>query len=401
MSDLDPAPLRPEDFFRKLQHFTTRIHATRNIDEIMLDLSTDICALFDADRLTIYAISEDKASLVSKAKTGLASFKQLKLPISAQSIAGYAALSRKILNLRDVYDEEELRYRDPDLRFQQGVDKRTGYRTEQMLVAPIMHGEEVVGVVQLINYLRGGRFPDLVVEATRYLCETLAIAFAQRQKAPALDRTRFVTSIRETVLPKEQIDKALAQAAEQKLDIEEVLLNDYGLKVGMIGRALADYFSVPYLGFHPERRKPVELLKAFNREFVLENQWLPIEESRNGLYVLCTDPEQVKHSGAVARIFPQARPVYCVTTRREFGWMVNQCFAPEIEPEPEGDLSAPAYKPPEALLPPQKQEALVGAVSAMIAGAHQQGLSELRIETSPGRDKGEVRFTVSGVMRID
>ena len=400
MTQTDQPPLRPEDFFRKLQQFTTRIHATRNIDEIMLDLSTEICTLFDADRLTIYAISEDKASLVSKAKTGLASFKQLKLPISAQSVAGYAALSRKILNLRDVYDEEELRYRDPELRFQQGVDKRTGYRTEQMLVAPIMHGEEVVGVVQLINYLRGGRFPDLVVEALRYLCETLAIAFAQRQKTPPMDRTRFVASIRDSVLARDKLDQALIQAGEQGIDIEEVLLNDYGLKVGAIGRALADYFSVPYLGFHPERRKPVELLKAFNREFVLENQWLPIEESRNGLYVLCTDPEQVKHSGAVARIFPQARPVYCVTTRREFGWMVNQCFATQTEAEPEGDPSVAAYKPGEALLSPQKQDALVGAVAGMIAGIHRDGISELRIETAPGRDKTEVRFTVSGVLKI-
>ena len=400
MMSPDHPPLRPEDFFRRLQQFTTRIHATQNIDEIMTDLSKEICALFEADRMTIYAISDDKTSLVSKAKTGLASFKQLKLPISAQSVAGYAALSRKILNLRDVYDEEELRYRNPELRFQPGVDKRTGYRTEQMLVAPIMHGEECLGVVQLINYLRGGRFPDLVVEAMRYLCETLAIAFSQRQKAPALDRTRFVTSIRESVLSRAQVEQALAQAAERGVDIEEVLLDDYGLKVGVLGRALADYFSVPYLGFHPERRKSPELLKAFNREYVLENQWLPIEEGPNGLYVLCADPEQVKQSGEVERIFPQARAVYCVTTRREFGRMVNQCFAQPVEAAPEADVSDVPGDPTETLLSPQNQAKLVRTVTGMIAGAHQQGLSDLRIKTSPGENEGEIRFTVSGVIKI-
>lgn len=400
MTEADHPPLRVDDFFRKLQQFTNRIHATRNVDEIMLDLSAEICALFEADRLTIYALSEDKASLVSKVKTGLASFKQLKLPISAQSIAGYAALSRKVINLRDVYDEDELRYRDEDLRFQQGVDKRTGYRTEQMLAAPILHEGEVLGVVQLINNLRGGRFPDLVVEATRCLCETLAIAFIQRQKTPVIDRSRFVTSIKESVLTRDQIDFALKQAEDGGVDIEDVLLNEYGLKVGVIGRALADYFSVPYLGFHPERRKPAELLKAFNREFVLENQWMPIEESRNGLYVLCTDPEQVKRSGAVARIFPQARPVYCVTTRREFGWMVNQCFVAPPEAETEGETREEPFVSAAALLSPQQQQELASTVSGLVAGAHQQGLSELRIETSPGRDSTEIRFTVSGVLKI-
>ena len=51
--------------------------------------------LFNADRLTIYSIGEDKGSIVSKVKTGLNSFKDLKLPIAEQSIAGYVALSQE------------------------------------------------------------------------------------------------------------------------------------------------------------------------------------------------------------------------------------------------------------------------------------------------------------------
>ena len=41
-------------FFKNLQTVTNKIHATSNIDEIMLELSQDICNLFNADRLTIY-----------------------------------------------------------------------------------------------------------------------------------------------------------------------------------------------------------------------------------------------------------------------------------------------------------------------------------------------------------
>ena len=78
-------------FLKNLQSVTNKIHATNNIDEIMLALSQDICNLFNADRLTIYVLSEDKQSVVSKVKTGLNSFKDIKLPISEQSIAGYVA----------------------------------------------------------------------------------------------------------------------------------------------------------------------------------------------------------------------------------------------------------------------------------------------------------------------
>ena len=213
------------DFFRQLQQLTTRIHATRNVDEIMLDLLDDICALFAADRLTIYTVGEDKASLVSKVKSGMASFRQLRLPISAQSVAGYAALARRLLNLNDVYDAAELQRYAADLRFQQGVDRRTGYRTTQMLVVPIMHDGEVIGVFQLINNLRGGPFDSTVVEGARYLCDTLAIAFAQRQQAAPRERTGFVGALGSKALGREQVEQAVEQARAQGRDVEDVLRN--------------------------------------------------------------------------------------------------------------------------------------------------------------------------------
>src|SRR5688572_31028824 len=138
-------------FQKQLQAVTNKIHATNNIDEIMLEVSADVCALFNADRLTIYSMGEDKQSIVSKVKTGLNSFKDLKLPIAEHSIAGYVALTKKAVNLKDVYDDAELRALNPNLRFLQEVDKRTGYRTKQMLVAPIVEagGAELIGVIQI------------------------------------------------------------------------------------------------------------------------------------------------------------------------------------------------------------------------------------------------------------
>src|SRR5262245_65268766 len=78
-------------FQKQLQAVTNKVHATNNIDEIMLEVSADVCALFNADRLTIYSMGEDKSSIISKVKTGLNSFKDLKLPIAEQSIAGNVA----------------------------------------------------------------------------------------------------------------------------------------------------------------------------------------------------------------------------------------------------------------------------------------------------------------------
>lgn len=122
-------------FFKNLQSVTNKIHATSNVDEIMLGCCQDICNLFNADRLTLYAVSEDKASMVSKLKTGLNAFKELKLPITDQSIAGYVALSRRVVNIRDVYDEAELKSVHSGLRFLQEVEQANRLRTKQQLSA--------------------------------------------------------------------------------------------------------------------------------------------------------------------------------------------------------------------------------------------------------------------------
>src|SRR6266481_5005841 len=162
-------------FQKQLQAVTNKIHATNNIDEIMLEVSADICALFNADRLTIYSMGEDKQSIVSKVKTGLNSFKDLKLPIAEHSIAGYVALSKKTANIKDVYDEGELRTLNPNLRFLQEVDKRTGYRAKQQLVAQLFEqgGGELIGVLQIINNKAGPPFGPLTEEGVNELAQTL------------------------------------------------------------------------------------------------------------------------------------------------------------------------------------------------------------------------------------
>ena len=367
-------------FLPRLRHVGATIGATGDIDDIMLNLSAGICELFGADRLSIYALGEDNASLVSKVKTGLASFKQLKLPISADSIAGYAALSGRTLNLRDVYDEEELRRHAPALRFQMRVDRRTGYRTREMLVAPIVDaGGAVLGVVQLINNRHGGPFPPLIEDGVRELARLLAAAFAGGGKGARRERGRFAALIPETLLSRAQLDQAMRLTVAGR-DIEDVLIDDFGIKTVLVGRALADFYSMPYFTFDRAHRRPVRLLEQFQRADVLRQEWMPIVDGDNGLFVLAVDPDRARADGAVARAFPGVRPVWCVTTRREFSSMVAQFFGDE-------PAAAPAVQPE-----------LAKIVGDLARQAHQHGIRQLHIETTPGDVPGEIRFQVSGVL---
>jgi type II secretory ATPase GspE/PulE/Tfp pilus assembly ATPase PilB-like protein len=399
-------------FFKHLQTVTNRIHATSNIDEIMLELSEDICSLFNADRLTIYAVGEDKASIVSRVKTGLNSFKDLRLPISDQSIAGHVALTRKIVNIHDVYREDELKAINPSLRFLREVDKRTGYRTMQMLVAPIVDTEkaELLGVVQIINNKAGIPFSAVAEEGIKSLCETLAIAFTQRSKPTHVVKTKYDHLIVDAVISAQELELAQRTARRKNLDLEEVLINEFKVKPAALGIALSKFFGVPYEPFKSDRIKPIDLLKNLKRDYLLENQWLPLEEGPEGMIVGCTDPEQVKGSRVVNHIFPRAKIVYRVMSNREFVQTLDQLFGSGGMPGftddssvgdllsslDEGELEGEGAAGDDVSAASDNE--LVKLVNKIIIDAYQQGASDIHIEPGQGKEKVLIRFRKDGTL---
>src|ERR1051325_2646024 len=395
-------------FQKQLQAVTNKIHATNNIDEIMLEVSADVCALFNADRLTIYSVSEDKQSIVSKVKTGLNSFKDLKLPIAEHSIAGYAALAKKTINIKDCYDEGELRAINANLRFLQEVDKRTGYRTKQQLVAPIVEGgsNELIGVIQIINNKAGAPFVALAEEGVSELSQTLAIAFKQRQK-PQLAKTKYDYLIADAVLSAGECDLAARQARKKAIDIEQVLTDEFQVKIPAIGHALAKFFGVPYEPYKPDRVKPGELLKNLKREYVEGNSWVPIDETKEGIVVLCMDPERIRSSRIASNVFPKSRLSYRVTTHKEFKETLNQFYGAEAAVADMGNvqdlLSGMEGEDPGEALETAGDEAsaaadneLVKLVNKVIVDAYNQGTSDIHIEPYPGKAKTEIRFRKDG-----
>jgi GAF domain-containing protein len=244
-------------FYRQLQAVTTRIHATEDIAEIMLESSQDICKLFNADRLTLYAINEDRSAIISKVKTGLNTSRDLKLPISPQSIAGYVAMARQLVNIADVYDDEALKRIHRALTFLQEVDKRSGYRTKQMLVLPILDGEVLHGVLQVINNKSDQPFGDLELEGATQLCKTLATAIRQRmQRAEDGARrraTKYDGLVADGVMTPDELVRAVKKAREAAQPVERVLMADYSIRAAQIGPSLSKFFGVPYEPFNSGR----------------------------------------------------------------------------------------------------------------------------------------------------
>ncbi len=410
---MEPRPVGQEnlaaklEFSKQLQALTNRIHAAANVEEIMLEVSQDLCNLLEADRLTIYITSEDRQTIVSKVKTGLASFKELKLPINDQSVAGYVAVHRRPLNLKDVYDDQDLKSQKPAVHFLKEVDKRTGYRTRQMLVAPIIDsaGQELLGVIQLINTKSGGPFARAAEEGVASVAETLAIALRHRNKAQQLFRGKFDHLVVNAAISADELELATRSARRKNLEVEDVLIDEFQVKADIVGNALSEFFGAPYQNYKPDTVKPMDLLRNLNRNYLEENQWLPIEDSKDGILVVSNDPDRVRSARIVNNVFPKSKILYRVTTRREFVNYLDLFYGGGIADSgdigdildgltEDGDLESQDV---DGIDQAQDNE-VVKLVNKIIIDAFHQGASDIHIEPYPGKGKTEVRFRKDGTL---
>jgi HD-GYP domain-containing protein (c-di-GMP phosphodiesterase class II) len=111
----------------------------RDVDKLLILLADMGRDLIGADACTLWLLDTKKDELWSRVSHGL---KEVRIPAS-HGIAGYVARSGKPEIINDPY---------ADRRFDQNVDKQTGYRTRSIIALPINNSEgDIIGVFQAVN----------------------------------------------------------------------------------------------------------------------------------------------------------------------------------------------------------------------------------------------------------
>ncbi len=124
-----------------------------------------------ADRGTVFLYDQATRELYVKIGTGI---DELRFSID-KGIAGECARTRAIINVPDCY---------ADSRFNPEIDRRTGYRTQSLLAAPLIGlDDELVGVMQMLNSANG-RFDDSDVLIAETFASHAGVAI---QRAKLLD----------------------------------------------------------------------------------------------------------------------------------------------------------------------------------------------------------------------
>lgn len=237
----------------KLHELTNQINAARNLNEILLEVKDKILGLLDADRLTIYAVDSRSNQIYSKIKDG-DEIKEIRVPIDHNSIAGYVAATKKMVNIADVYDVQELSRIIPALRFDSRWDKQTGYRTKQILAVPIVFRRDekkvFIGVIQLINKKQIERFTHEDETSLEEIARVLAIGIHNQQKMVRRKPTKYDYLIEQHLISESALDEAIGKArTSKKLSADYILMNEYNISKEDIGKTLSLYYRCGFVSF--------------------------------------------------------------------------------------------------------------------------------------------------------
>jgi len=147
---------------------------------------------------------------------------------------------------------------------------------------------------------------------------------------------------------------------------------------------------------------------ALKRDFVEGGGWVPLEDSAEGLVIMCKDPEATRGARVVPQVMARyTRFVYRVTTESEFEETLKQLFGAGVEGGSINEMLADLSGAPldddgsneDSLVSAAADNELVKFVNKVIIDAYNQKVSDIHIEPMPGKFNTGIRFRIDGTLQ--
>jgi HD-GYP domain-containing protein (c-di-GMP phosphodiesterase class II) len=239
----------------------------RNTDallELILSKSREITS---ADAGSLYLVEEEGGGgkhlvfKLTQSDSHSVPFRQFTMPIDTRSIAGYAAATGQILNIKDAY-----RIRNLSFRLNRDFDQKFGYRTKSMLVLPMKNQkDEVIGVLQLIN---SKKHPSVKLTTPKIVGEEVG-PFSQRSQDLASSlASQAAVSLENNLLYRdiEKLFEGFVRASVTAIESRDPTTFGHSERVAKLTVALAETVdgldSGPYKDIHFTREDIREIRYA-------------------------------------------------------------------------------------------------------------------------------------------
>ncbi|HEX9081583.1 MAG TPA: HD domain-containing phosphohydrolase [Holophagaceae bacterium] len=157
--------LKDKRDMERLNRVGRALASEQNLDRLLDLILTSARELVSAEAGSIYLVvgeGEDRELLFAHTQNARLDWpaERFRMPLTPKALAGYVASTGHLINVEDVYQLPP----DVPYEFNQAFDLQTGYRTQSMLVVPMVDTEgAILGALALLNRLEEGEGATRVV----------------------------------------------------------------------------------------------------------------------------------------------------------------------------------------------------------------------------------------------
>lgn len=407
------AKVNPEVAFRvKFQQISSKIQkASRNLDDVLVKVKDEIGDLFEADRVTIYGIDGVKRELVSRVMTGT-ELAEIRIPVSPNSISGYAAYKQKIVNIADAYNYKELSKIGEDLQFDRSWDEKTGYRTKQVLACPIFFHKYLMGAIQLINRRNAAPFSKQEEKSIKELARIIGIAMYTQKRAARQRSTKFSHLLKKHLIKPKELERAKEEANKKRKTIEDILMEEFKISKEDILESYGSYYEVPTV-LYDENALPFPAIHEGMKkkaQFLKKHVCVPLRKEENKIIIAIDDPNDLSKIDAIKHLFPSDPLEFHVALERDILSYINLFSGQQESKSGQGSdidfdslsdelmqgIDDDSEAEVESAAVDEESSAVVKLVNKIIIDSFKRGVSDIHIEPQPGKQDVRVRIRIDG-----
>jgi len=392
------------EYRTKLQEIGNKLNSATNLDEIFLDLQDEVTSLFEAERMTVYVVDGVKRELVSRLKSGN-EIAEIRIPVSKNSIAGYAAFKQSAVNIQNAYDNEEISAIDPDLQFDSSWDQKTGFSTKQIIAHPIIFQKYLLGALQLVNHRKDQPFTSIDEKYLSELSKIFGIALYNQKRIAKGKNSKFDYLLENHLITQKELNKAIADARKGKRSIPDVLIKDLKIPKGEIGKSLSRFYKAPFIEYNPRIPIPGELLSGLKVPFMRNNLFVPIRMEEEKVLVTVDNPNDLQKVDQIKVLFPGKPVTFCVSLEEDILEFIKLFTQDDKQMAEIDDILSQLQDEAEEIEEAEsavgeEDSAVVQVVNKIILDAYSRGASDIHIEPYPGKQNTEVRIRIDGACTL-
>ncbi len=221
--------------------------------------------------------------------------------------------------------------------------------------------------------------------------------------------SRYDYLIRLNLVTTEQLQDALTLSKKLNKSVEFVLIDRFKIEKEDVGKSLELFYGCAFKSFDKEMPIPFELISRLKKPFLLNNMWVPLSWSKNGIDVLMDDPKDLQKTDYVKALMGNQKIIFSVGIKEDIEQFIEYFFDPKSE-ETSGEVidEFDDYIPDVSFEEEEEVEEdisgvdetssqVVKFVDQVLITAFRNNVSDIHVEPSPVTRKTTIRFRTDGV----